>query len=264
MDRIDELIASKDFTNDILFKEVLTRHKDLCKELIQRCLPDLEIEEIEYVESEKELSLGLEFKRIRVDAYTSDTHRKYAIEMMTYRIKSVEKYSRYHQSLLDASLEIGTDPNELKDTILIILCTYDPLGYQLPVYTIQSRINEADYSTYEDGRRIVIVTPMHAQKASETIRPLVQLLAKDPGEDDFTLNIQKAVQDVKIKPEVRRSFMIQELRDQAIREEARRLGRKEILEKNISTLMDTLNITEAEAKRLLRVDEASTDKSFME
>lgn len=65
--------------------------------------------------------------------------------------------------------------------------------------------------------------------------------------------------------------MIQELRDQAIREEGiekgieqgieqgleqgRLLGKNETQKQNISTLMDTLNISEAEAKQLLKIED---------
>lgn len=243
------------FTNDVVFKEVMVKQKELCKELIQRCVPDLKIEEIEIVESEKELAIGLTTKKLRIDAFTSNKETEYAIEMMTYRVKSIEKYGRYHQSMLDANLQIGKSPWELKDTIVIILCTYDPLGLGLPKYTIQSRIDEANEYVYKDGRRVVIVTAVGLQKAPEEIKPIVQLLANKPGNDTFTKQIQSAVENAKMEPEMRRYLMDWELKEQLMKEEFKKEGLEEGLEQGleigIEALMKHLHISREEAIKLL-------------
>ena len=225
-------LKNQDFTNDIVFKAVLTKNKELCKEMIARCVPDIEIGEIEIVESEKEVSTGIENKKIRIDAYTSDKRHEYAIEMMTYRIEEIEKYARYHQSMLDAQLELGSLPNMLKNTIVIILCTFDPLGMGLPVYTVGSMIKE-NGKAFEDGRRIVIVTSKGEEKASKEVRPIVQLLAKKPGEDRFTKEVQSAVENVKMKVDIRRALMDQELRDYLMKKEATEKGLQEGREKGL-------------------------------
>ena len=220
----NNILEEQDITNDILFKEVMTKRKDICKEFIARCVPDLKIEEIKIIEREKEISVGTDHRKLRIDAYARGNNQIYAIEMMTYRVKSIEKYARYHQTMLDADLEVGRDFSELKDSILIILCTFDPLGLGSPVYTLETTIKEHKHRRFADGRRIVIVTPKGIDKAPIETKPIVQLLAKKPGNDIFTKEVQGALKTAKIEPDVRRFLMDQALRDQLMKEEAQRIG----------------------------------------
>ena len=61
---------SLDISNDFLFGKVM-QNPDLCKELLQRILPDLNIERIEYPELQKSIKEGAESRGIRLDVYIS-------------------------------------------------------------------------------------------------------------------------------------------------------------------------------------------------
>lgn len=166
--------------------------------------------------------------------------------------------------MLDANLQIGKSPWKLKDTVVIILCTYDPLGFGLPKYTIQSRIDEAMKYSYNDGRRVVIVTSLGLQKAPEEIKPIVQLLANEPGNDTFTKQIQYAVENAKMEPEMRRYLMDWELKEQLMKEEFRNEGLEEGrqlgIELGIHALMKHLNISREEAIKLLELEKNEQTK----
>lgn len=45
---------------------------ELCKELLQRILPDLEIDHIEYPEAQKSIRLDMDAKSVRLDVYVRD------------------------------------------------------------------------------------------------------------------------------------------------------------------------------------------------
>ena len=62
---------SLDISNDFLFGKVM-QNPDLCKELLQRILPDLNIERIEYPELQKSIKEGAESRGIRLDVYSKD------------------------------------------------------------------------------------------------------------------------------------------------------------------------------------------------
>lgn len=62
---------SLDISNDFLFGKVM-QNPDLCKELLQRILPDLNIERIEYPELQKSIKEGAESRGIRLDVYIKD------------------------------------------------------------------------------------------------------------------------------------------------------------------------------------------------
>lgn len=75
--RWDELGLS----NDFIFGKVM-RNPALCKELLQLILPELDIDHIEYPESQKTFQADTDSKGIRVDVYVKDdASRIYDIEM---------------------------------------------------------------------------------------------------------------------------------------------------------------------------------------
>ncbi len=71
----------------------LMQDAELCKDLLQRSLPDLEIDHIEYPEAQK---------GIRMDVYVKDGKGTvYDIEKQAADTKELPKRSRYYQSMLD-------------------------------------------------------------------------------------------------------------------------------------------------------------------
>ncbi len=55
-------------SNDFLFGKVMQNPK-LCKELLLRILPDLNIERIEYPELQKSISMDMDARSVRLDVY---------------------------------------------------------------------------------------------------------------------------------------------------------------------------------------------------
>ena len=69
--RLNETYESLDFTNDLIFKHVLSSDIELCRELINRIDPLINTEEIRYVETEHEIIVGVkDEKRVRFDIMT--------------------------------------------------------------------------------------------------------------------------------------------------------------------------------------------------
>ena len=58
-------------SNDFLFGKVM-QNPELCKELLQRILPDLEIDHIEYPELQKSIKPDIDAHSIRLDVYVKD------------------------------------------------------------------------------------------------------------------------------------------------------------------------------------------------
>ena len=80
-----------------------------------------------------------ESKGIRLDVYVSDPDRVFDIEIQTLILPSLPKRTRYYQSLMDVdNLLRGQSYAELKESCVIFICTQDPFGEGLPVYTFRS------------------------------------------------------------------------------------------------------------------------------
>lgn len=58
-------------SNDFLFGKIM-QDKELCKGLLERILPDLEIDHIEYPELQKSIRPDADAKSVRLDVYVRD------------------------------------------------------------------------------------------------------------------------------------------------------------------------------------------------
>lgn len=58
-------------SNDFLFGKVM-QDAELCKELLQRILPDLDIDHVEYPELQKTITEDIDAKGVRLDVYVND------------------------------------------------------------------------------------------------------------------------------------------------------------------------------------------------
>ena len=83
-------------SNDFLFGKVM-QNPELCKELLQRILPDLNIERIEYPELQKSINMDMDARSVRLDVYVKDEKEVvYDIEMQVSHTKELSKRSRYY------------------------------------------------------------------------------------------------------------------------------------------------------------------------
>ena len=78
---------------------------ELCKVLLQRILPDLMIDHIEYPELQKSINADGDARSVRLDVYVKDGEGVvYDIEMQIINTKELPKRSRYYQSMIDLQL----------------------------------------------------------------------------------------------------------------------------------------------------------------
>jgi hypothetical protein len=93
-------------------------------------------------------------------------------------------------------------PKDLADVTVILLCTYDPLGFGAPVYRIRSKVDGYPEYDYNEGREICIVTDRGFDKASEELKPIIWLLTRntEPIDDPFYRKIQEMVEQARTDP----------------------------------------------------------------
>ncbi len=68
---LNTIWESLGISNDFMFGKIM-QDAELCKELLQRILPDLEIDHIEYPEAQKSIRLDVDAKSVRLDVYVRD------------------------------------------------------------------------------------------------------------------------------------------------------------------------------------------------
>ena len=105
-------------------------------------------------QTEKEFLLSPSIRSIRMDVFSLDEEETvYNTEMQNKLTPDIPKRSRYYQSLMDTSLlEAGSvDYNELNNSCIIMIMTFDLFGYGKYMYTFVPRCIEAPDCRLEDG-----------------------------------------------------------------------------------------------------------------
>ncbi|MEL3905899.1 MAG: Rpn family recombination-promoting nuclease/putative transposase [Treponema sp.] len=115
---------------------------------------------------------------------------------------------RYYQCAIDNSaINKGGDYNNLPDTFIIFLCTFDYLQKGLPLYTINLACAETG-QLFNDGTTKIIVNSRASEKAEENLKAFLSYMNGKPPETAFTKELEKRVHETKDDEEKRREYML--------------------------------------------------------
>ncbi len=188
-------------SNDFLFGKVM-QNPELCKELLQRILPDLNIERIEYPELQKSISMDMDARSVRLDVYVKDEKEVvYDIEMQVSHTKELPKRSRYYQSIYtfanickeDGSISMG---DEAVKIFLNAKGTLDDVSDELKAfldYVAGKKPKDAYVERLEEAVK-------EAKKNREWRHEYMTLLMRDQenvkiGEEKMLLLIERLIED---------------------------------------------------------------------
>lgn len=242
-------------SNDFLFGKVM-QDAELCKELLQRILPDLDIDHVEYPELQKSIKEDYEAKGIRLDVYVNDGKGTvYDIEMQAVTSKYLPRRSRYYQSMIDLQLvDKGQDYDTLNNSYIIFICLSDLFGKGRYLYTFENVCKEDSEVMLNDGTKKVFLNADGKNGAvSGELKAFLDYVAGKPSEDTFVKKLECAVEKAKQNREWRREYMTLLMRDK----ENQKIGEKRGEEK-ILLLVERL----IEDKRFDDIARIKTDNSY--
>lgn len=256
-------------SNDFLFGKIM-RDPEICKGVLQRILPQLSIERIEYPELQKEIKEDIDARSVRLDVYVRDDRDTvYNIEMQTVNTKELPKRSRYYQSMMDLQLlDHGQSYKKLNQCYIIFICLTDIFERGRHIYTFKNICQEDGELALGDGTEKLFLNA-NGQKddVSPELKAFLDYVAGKPSEDQFVQKLKKAVNEAKKNREWRREYMTLLMRDQENIEKGLEQGRKEGREEGreegesrLSALIQKL-IDEKRAADVLKV---SKDKEYRE
>ena len=174
------------FTDDFMFCRVM-QNPDLCKGVIERLL-GIKVERLEYPELQKEIRPYYSAHGVRLDVYVKDSDRIFDIEMQTTIPDDLPRRMRYYQSMIDVdSLISGCEYETLKESYVIFLCTKDPFGFGLPVYTFKTVCKEKSGFALNDGiNKIFFNASAFASEENLEIKGFLGYLYSGKPSDNFT------------------------------------------------------------------------------
>lgn len=255
--------------NDFMFGQVM-RNPEICKLFLEELLGK-EIDRIEYVENQKEISDSYEHHGIRLDVYLRDeAGTVYAIEMQTTNKRDLELRVRFYQGAIDRNeLLKGRPYSELSESFIIFICDFDYFETGLAVNERVSYIKDTD-CVYEDGSHVMFLNSHYVTgNAGPAITEYLDYIRTNDDSRTYTSELLhktvKKVKEVRDDEKMEVSYMMWELKYQdAIAEgkaegkaegrvEGRAEGREETLLFNLRNLIKNTGWPLEQAMRTLGV-----------
>ena len=235
-------------SNDFLFGKVMRSRPGLCRKLLQRILPELDIARIEVIETQKTIDEDRDARSVRLDVYVRDeTDRVYSIEMQMADTRELPRRSRYYQGMIDLQLlEKGLTYRYLNDTYIIFICPFDLYETGRHRYTFAGTCAEDPEVTIQDGTvRIFLNAKGTMNDVSSSLKAFLDYVAGTVTEDPFVQELEEAVTEARKNRKWRHEYMTLLMRDQDNlekgREEGLKLGREQGLEQGIKMMIATLS-----------------------
>ena len=242
-------------SNDFLFGKVM-QNPELCKELLQRILPDLKIDRIEYPELQKSIKPDMDARSVRLDVYVRDNKEVvYDIEMQVSDTKELPKRSRYYQGIIDLQLiDKGQFYAELNRSYVIFICPFDAFGKGRHIYTFENICKEdKSLSMGDEAVKIFLNASGTLDDVSKELKAFLDYVAGKKPEDSYVERLEEAVKEAKKNREWRHEYMTLLMRDQINEKKGIERG-EEMMAKLIKLL--------SEDNRLSDIVKISQDKEY--
>jgi len=246
--------------NDFMFGQVM-RNPDICKLFLEELLGK-EIDHIEYIENQKEISDSYEHHGIRLDVYLRDDARTvYAIEMQTTNKRDLELRVRFYQGSIDRNeLLKGHAYSKLSESFVIFICDFDYFGTGLAVNERVSHIKDTNVA-YEDGSHVIFLNSHYTEaNAGPAIKEYLDYIRTNDDAGNYTTELLRRtvekVQEVRSDNKMEVSYMMWQLKYQDAVEEGRAEGITEGILSSIKNLMETMGVSVEKAMAALKIPEA--------
>lgn len=203
-------------TNEIMFGMVM-ENEQICLELIQRSLPELNIKAISRITLQKQITGPISARTVRFDVFVRDDHsRTFIIEMQVANKHNLPFRLRYYQQQLDFdTLNVGDNYEKLAHypTYVIIFCNFDYYGLGWSKYPFANCCLLKPELRLGDKRQIIIfnakATKFHGNMK---LKGFLQLMENNIDVNDpFVNRIQSEMKRIREDPIRRHGFMKYEL-----------------------------------------------------
>lgn len=168
---------------------------DLCKEIIERVL-DIHIDSLEAIEVESEGSSIIR-RGVRFDVFVKSENAAFEVEMQSYEQRDLPQRMRFYRAQLDRRLlDKGDGYEKLRPVYVIFICTHDPFGFGIPVYTFESACKEDPRVPFDNGAvDIVLNARGDLGLARPEVASLLQFVGTNEasGADSLALDLSEAV-----------------------------------------------------------------------
>lgn len=255
-------------SNDFLFGKIM-QDAELCKELLQIILPELDIDHVEYPEAQKSIRLDVDAKSIRLDVYVKDAKSTvYNIEMQATDTPDIPKRSRYYQSMVDLQLLDRGDVSytKLNRSYIIFICTFDLFHQGRHIYTFENYCKEDKrIALGDDTVKIFLNAAGEMDDVSKQLKAFLDYVAGKRPDDAYIEKLENAVSEAKRNREWRHEYMTLHMRDQLNIEKGIEQGTMQMIinalraTHSVKHTAEILDLTEQKVRRIAEEKELQVD-----
>ena len=197
------------FTDDFMFCKVM-QNSDLCKRLIEMILTDT-IGKIAYISIQHNINTYEQAKSVRFDVLVqTESGKFYDVEMQVSNEKNIPKRMRFYQAAIDISfLDKGNFYNDLNDSFIIFICTFDAIGKNKPIYTFENLCIEDKNTPLQDGtRKVIINAEAFNNTKNKELKEFLEYLKTGKATNEFTRMIEEVIQTIKQNEHARQEYRL--------------------------------------------------------
>ena len=203
--RFEDLTLQDDF----MFCKVM-QNPDLCKRLIEMILSDT-IGKIAYISVQHNINTYEQAKSVRFDVLVQTENGKfYDVEMQVNNEKNIPKRMRFYQAAIDISfLDRGNSYNNLNDSFIIFICTFDAIGKNKPIYTFENICLEDKNISLQNGtKKVIINSEAFENTEDKELKQFLEYLKTGKSKSEFTREIEAMIQTIKENEQARQEYRL--------------------------------------------------------
>ena len=198
-----------DITDDFIFSRVM-RNKRLCRTLLEMILK-VKIGKIKFLTSHHAIRIEPNAKGIIMDVYLKDENRVINVEMQATNKGDLARRARYYQAAADIdTTPKGSEYKDLKENVVIFICTFDPFLKGQPYYTFQNMCLEHKEPIYlEDGTTKIFLntTSKDLSSLDGELRLFYDYVRGSPAQTAFTKELDATIFRMKQEKEERNMYL---------------------------------------------------------
>ena len=226
--------------SDFMFGQVM-RSEEICR-LFLEALLEIEIQRIEFIDRQKDLSDSYEYHGVRLDVYLKDEKGTvFNVEIQADRKDALSRRVRFYQSAIDrGELPKSADYASLSESYIIFVCDFDYFHIRKAVGEWISFLKGTEVP-YEDGSHVFFLNSRYTEgNASKPILEFLDLVRTNdmekPYETPLGQKARKRIQEVRSDKALEVSYMTyaQNMMDE------RRVGYSEGLRDAVTALKGVL------------------------
>ena len=203
--RFEDLTLQDDF----MFCKVM-QNEGLCKTLIEMILFDT-IGKITYISVQHSINTYEQAKSVRFDVLVQTENGKfYDVEMQVSNEKNIPNRMRFYQAAIDISfLDKGNFYNDLNDSFIIFICTFDAIWKNKPIYTFENICIEDKNISLQDGvKKVIINSEAFKSTEDKDLKEFLEYLKTGKAKSEFTRRIEEMIQTVKQNEQARQEYRL--------------------------------------------------------